>query len=92
MRRGKGAAELSSLKIPEKMDPIPWDFAVAAAWSGMRKAGIAALRLHNFPVWTVLHSLEDLGITELLQLLQAAANEALKIKLRVQVKTNQPLL
>lgn len=77
------------------MDPIPWDFAVAAAWSGMRKAGVAALGLHNFPVWTVLgrlHSLEDLGITELLQLLQAAANKAPKIKLRAQVKTNQPLL
>lgn len=50
-----------------KIDPIPWDFAVtvpglarmqlvAAAWSGRRKAGVATLRLHNFPVWTVLGS------------------------------------
>lgn len=30
--------------------------------------------------------------SELLQLLQAAANKAPKIKLRAQVKTNQPLL
>lgn len=61
----------------KKTDPILWGFAVAvpglaqiqlvaAAWSSMRKAGIAAPGLLNSPVWAVLgklHSLENLGIT-----------------------------
>lgn len=87
------------------MDSIPWDFAVAVPgynwWSGRRKAGVAALGLHNFSVWTVLGNAWTVlpfpaqfgSNSELLQqLLQVAANGALKIKLKIQVKTNQPLL